>query len=1654
MLRVLVLVTVLFYQCGPIIAATTCSSHSSRADCHRESGCVFVEYCAAESDGCRLLTSKDCRATVGCELSLDTLACHSAALSVMNNCTKQFMDEQPCDLANGCEWIGECQPSAPCTDYCHEPFACGGHSDCLNVVDCVLSAETDPDRLCQQPCIDQCLLDNVGNTTSLPYIDRTIACGEQCFLALPCTGNSDCLDHQWCDTSTNQCHHCVSCFDDSVDKTACQARCEIYQVVANVSCGLCSCQADDTVSCRFLSHEQVVSSLAVIPETTRFLDLWHNRLTFLPHDTFVRLTHLEVLLISLNRLTTLNISTLSLPLLHTLDANFNLISSLGHDSFRGTPQLRSLSLSHNLLSSISDSALRTPHSLSQLVLSGNFLTYVPSTIWSLPLQTIDLSRNRITSLSEHFFAGVWSGIQKVSLASNPLKLLEDTPFAPFEQAGLLRLVDLSETQLPPALSRTALQGLPQWVQLALPTATLPCSDNTALHVTAYNNASQTVFEGSLCQSLSLTTPKKKWKTVLQDPAATLFKTFLLEACCSHEWLSSYASTYGTTFLCFHNNSAYFLDDFVQLEADALTPQVSCSCLSPQQQSAVADVPLELDPATDPLLVLPRCPRALLGLPAHNENVLHHTSQGVDSCTQVQPCYPDCTDLSQWLDISKALNSSTILRLALRRGLTLQDFIAEVLPSTNLFLDVTLELQHLERAVARSILPQCAPGHYPDMPSGEQCVATFHGVFHGVSVSLNSTILVTSVGIKYCRACATSHCQVCDPLTAGQVCLSCTPPFVLDGLSCVRQCPPTSGIRQNSTVCQPCQDPNCNSCHADASSCTGCRFPYVLSGNSCRADCPPGLFAAGVSDLVCQTCHTPNCSRCNAHQCLACFAGNVLYNGKCLERCPSRTYPVGSGNIVCVPCSEPFCDACPGDLCTACGTVPSSTNASAVPYFLLDGRCVSEAICEATDGRLAVISTSPEPFTTTEAVCSRCSTTNCKSCIDEGRTCVVCTDYQFLLEGQCLASCPPRFREVGSGKFGRACQPCGVYDCLLCPDSLTRCSECTNNKYLTPDNSQCTHECPTGTRSVQALEGRLTGKQCVSCPAGANCQTCSADSCLSCSPDSSFTRLFKTPDGKTICVNRAVVQDTASSRLLTNGGVAGITVGLLVCFVVVVGCLLLFVRRRSRLIKEYHVFISYRHGADSALAKAICKGLQREFLQSGHRIRCFLDVQDIAEGDNWSAAFCKALSRSCLYLPLISTNSLDAIRHLRADPADYRATNSTDNFLTEIELALDLEAKNQMVILPLLVPSAPSGDDKGEGTPGQSDIEGEADGHPTLKKFSDFDASLYPTLVHGQSRRCVQATLQALFRFQGIFLARYQDLDESELRTVVDILANRAWFDDPEASSTTTPRIRIPSTSEDEETPRSLGLIHVWKPSTSRRDELVMDFASSQPTLPQCDDDSSHTPHDPGPTPRNDNTGSHNAMRSRSESRSRHASHALVTLDKENLLFTLHKWISDIVDAHLDYREARRRQASDLPADSAQPQADSMDKVALSAYRSIERARGAVAAFRGSKHHSVSRWHRLAPRLTTRRRRRGRQSFAQELSEVDIEEDFVLVSIKHSASASENAPPSSSAAEETEFAEASTLDANTVIPSPSSTDELSQPEGMAIHFEQTASEFDV
>ena len=116
--------------------------------------------------------------------------------------------------------------------------------------------------------------------------------------------------------------------------------------------------------------------------------------------------------------------------------------------------------------------------------------------------------------------------------------------------------------------------------------------------------------------------------------------------------------------------------------------------------------------------------------------------------------------------------------------------------------------------------------------------------------------------------------------------------------------------------------------------------------------------------------------------------------------------------------------------------------------------------------------------------------------------------------------------------------------------------------------------------------------------------------------------------------------------------------------------------------EFDVFISYRVRSEAEFATALHEKLSRRIVGiNSERCRVYLDKVELKTGAKWDDGFVQGLSRSKVFVPLMSLGSTEPIAHLD----DALRSPAVDNVLLEWNLALRLNELGVVkAILPVLL----------------------------------------------------------------------------------------------------------------------------------------------------------------------------------------------------------------------------------------------------------------------------------------------------------------------------------------------------------------------------------
>ena len=150
------------------------------------------------------------------------------------------------------------------------------------------------------------------------------------------------------------------------------------------------------------------------------IDLSRNMLTEIPNDTFQYNGSLRILLLSRNRISTLDTCLEPLENLQVLDLSYNKINRIPYSLFRFNTDLIRLELNSNRLTNLRSKSFLTCENLSYLSLNQNKLESLKS--WLRPLvnlKYLDLSYNSIRTISNvHFKTNVL--LNDLNLNFNPI----------------------------------------------------------------------------------------------------------------------------------------------------------------------------------------------------------------------------------------------------------------------------------------------------------------------------------------------------------------------------------------------------------------------------------------------------------------------------------------------------------------------------------------------------------------------------------------------------------------------------------------------------------------------------------------------------------------------------------------------------------------------------------------------------------------------------------------------------------------------------------------------------------------------------------------------------------------------------------------------------------------------------------------------------------------------------------------------------------------------------------------------------------------------------------------------------------------------------------------------------------------------------------
>lgn len=190
--------------------------------------------------------------------------------------------------------------------------------------------------------------------------------------------------------------------------------------------------------------EQLPEVLSYLP--LRVLNASGNRIDDI--NILSQCKELRVLDLSVNALTTIDQCLYADNEVRSINLSSNYLKNVT-EFFSYLPNTERLDLSNNMLSEIPDS-IKAMGMLHELNISDNRIEHIDDALFSLPLETIDLSSNKVTSL---YLKGL-EDLESMTLDFNPLETIEvSDDFAPYIESfscdgcGLKSFVPLVSTSL-------------------------------------------------------------------------------------------------------------------------------------------------------------------------------------------------------------------------------------------------------------------------------------------------------------------------------------------------------------------------------------------------------------------------------------------------------------------------------------------------------------------------------------------------------------------------------------------------------------------------------------------------------------------------------------------------------------------------------------------------------------------------------------------------------------------------------------------------------------------------------------------------------------------------------------------------------------------------------------------------------------------------------------------------------------------------------------------------------------------------------------------------------------------------------------------------------------------------------------------------------
>ena len=209
------------------------------------------------------------------------------------------------------------------------------------------------------------------------------------------------------------------------------------------------------------------------------IDLGHNRLTYLPAHIFSDTVNLKILILDHNMFRKLRKVLYPLTNLEMIDLSYNFLRRISKNMFVNNTKLSEILLESNLIMNLKSKSFKNLINLKKLDLQLNHIENVNIPLQHLkPLQSLDLSRNNVYTISQLFYNDNPS-LQELQLNFNPVCCLHSQSFEKLHKLEILSLNHCELRRVPSDLFK---------MNVCLKELHL-CSSNIILTVDLFNSLS-------------------------------------------------------------------------------------------------------------------------------------------------------------------------------------------------------------------------------------------------------------------------------------------------------------------------------------------------------------------------------------------------------------------------------------------------------------------------------------------------------------------------------------------------------------------------------------------------------------------------------------------------------------------------------------------------------------------------------------------------------------------------------------------------------------------------------------------------------------------------------------------------------------------------------------------------------------------------------------------------------------------------------------------------------------------------------------------------------------------------------------------------------------------------------------------------------------